>query len=198
MMNRKRRRHLPNQPYVRQILTLFLCVVLLSTNVPAAAGAEAANNRTVKAGVFFFDGYHMRDDDGSYSGYGIELLNLISQYSHLNFEFTGYDNTWKETQAMLLDGEIDVATSARKTRERTETFLFSLPIELNNTVLTVQAQNTDIVSGDYSTYDGMTVGLLSGSSQNRTLPIFAEENGFTYQTREYENTRQMEIGRAHV
>ena len=105
-------------------------------------------NKTVKAGVFFFDGYHMKDEDGNYAGYGIELLNLISQYSHLNFEFTGYDNTWKETQEMLLNGEIDVATSARKSKERTEIYLFSVPIELNNTVLTVQAQNTNIVSGN--------------------------------------------------
>ena len=71
----------------------------------------------------------MKDDEGVYSGYGIELLNLISQHSHLNFEFTDYDNTWQETQSMLLNGEIDVAISARKTRERTENFWFSLPIE---------------------------------------------------------------------
>ncbi|MDE7417486.1 MAG: response regulator [Lachnospiraceae bacterium] len=190
-MKRKQRMHLLNQPYVKKILALFICFVLLSSSIPATAAEEPANNRTVKAGVFFFDGYHMQDSDGVYSGYGIELLNLISQYSHLNFEFTGYDNTWKETQSMLLNGEIDVATSARKTRERTEVFLFSLPIELNNTVLSVQVQNTSIISGDYSTYDGMTVGLLAGNSQNRFLPDFAEENGFTYQTREYEDSAQL-------
>lgn len=38
----------------------------------------------------------------------------------------------------------------------------------------------------------MTVGLLVGNSQNQFLPDFAEENGFTYQTREYEDTHQME------
>ncbi|MBD5118588.1 MAG: response regulator [Clostridiales bacterium] len=191
-MNRKRKKHLLNQPYVRQILTLFLCFVLLSSSIPATAAEAPANNRTVKAGIFFFDGYHMKDDDGNYTGYGIELLNLISQYSHLNFEFVGYDNTWEEMQSMLLNGEIDVVTSARKTRERTELFGFSDSIERNSTVLSVREDNADIISGDYSTYDGMTVGLLSGSSQNRTLPTFAEENGFTYQTREYEYSSELE------
>ena len=66
-MNRKRRKHLLNQPYVKQILALLLCFVLLTSSIPAAAAAAPANNRTVKAGVFFFDGYHMRDDDGTYS-----------------------------------------------------------------------------------------------------------------------------------
>ena len=188
----KRQRHLPNQSYVKKILALFICVVLLASGIPASAAEEPANNRTVKAGVFFFDGYHMKDDDGSYTGYGIELLNLISQYSHLNFEFVGYDNTWEEMQSMLLSGEIDVVTSARKTRARTELFGFSDPIERNSTVLSVREENTSFVSGDYSTYNGMTVGLLTGSSQNRTLPTFAEENGFTYQTREYEDSGQLE------
>ena len=191
-MKRKGRRRLPGQLYVKQILALFICFVLLASNIPAAAAEETANNRTVKAGVFFFDGYHMRDSDGVYTGYGIELLNLISQYSHLNFEFVGYDNTWEEMQAMLLNGEIDVVTSARKTRERTELFGFSDPIERNSTVLSIREDNTSIISGDYSTYDGMTVGLLAGSSQNRTLPTFAQENGFTYQTREYEYSSELE------
>ncbi|MDE7243486.1 MAG: transporter substrate-binding domain-containing protein, partial [Oscillospiraceae bacterium] len=190
-MKRKRRRHLIDQPYVKKILALFVWFIIFSSSISAASEAEPTNNRTVKAGVFFFDGYHMQDSDGVYTGYGIELLNLISQYSHLNFEFTGYDNTWKETQSMLLNGEIDVVTSARKTRERTEVFLFSLPIELNNTVLSIQAQNTSIVSGDYSTYNGMTVGLLAGNSQNQFLPDFADENKFTYHTREYEDSAQL-------
>ena len=191
-MKRKQRRHLLDRPRARQILALFICFVLLLSGIPPAAAEESENNRTVKAGVFFFDGYHMKDDDGNYTGYGIELLNLISQYSHLNFEFVGYDNTWEEMQSMLLNGEIDVVTSARKTRERTERFGFSDPIERNSTVLSVLEGNTSIISGNYSTYDGMTVGLLSGSSQNRTLPTFAAENGFTYEAREYADSSQLE------
>ena len=92
---------------------------------------------------------------------------------------------------MLLNGEIDMVTSARKTRARMEFFGFSVPVERNSTVLSVREDETSIVTGDYSTYDGMTVGLLTGSSQNRTLPTFAEENGFTCQTREYEYSSEL-------
>ncbi|MBD5102794.1 MAG: response regulator [Subdoligranulum sp.] len=159
---------------------------------PTVSTVAPTNNRTVKAGVFFFEGYHMRDEDGNYSGYGIELLNLISQYSHLNFEFVGYENTWAEMQEMLLNGEIDVVTSARKTRARTELYGFSDPIERNSTVLSIAEDNTSIIPGEYSTYEGMMVGLLAGSSQNRTLAPFAEEIGFTYETREYEDSAQLE------
>jgi len=191
-MKRKQKRHLRKRPYIKQIFTLSVCFVLTLSCIPSVAAAETANNRTVKAGVFFFDGYHMRDSDGVYTGYGIELLNMISQYSHLNFEYTGYDKSWEEMQDMLKRGEIDVVTSARKTKQRAETFAFSLPIERNSTVLCIQEQNSKIRSGDYSTYNGMTVGLLSGSSQNQSLPDFAEENGFTYRTQEYDNPGQLE------
>jgi len=188
MKSKQRRR---SRPYVKQLAALLACFILLSPLHPATA-ADAAQNRTVKAGIFFFDGYHMRDEDGSYTGYGIELLNLISQYSHLNFAYTGYDQSWEEMLEMLADGEIDVVTSARKTRERAEIFAFSLPLAQNSTVLSIQEDNTEIRSGDYSTYDGMTVGLLSGSSQNQSLPDFAEENGFTCHTREYEDPGELE------
>jgi len=177
---------------VKQIFALFVCFLLIFSNILPVDAEETSNNQTVKAGVFYFDGYHMKDSDGNYTGYGIELLNLISQYSHLNFVYTGYDKSWEEMLEMLERGEIDMVTSARKTKERTEIFAFSLPIERNSTILSIQAENTKISSGDYRTYDGMTVGLLSGSSQNESLPGFAEENGFTYKTREYDDPGQLE------
>ncbi len=193
-MNRKQKWYLLNwqYKYIRQFLALIVSFIMISSGIPSAAAAETTNNRTVRAGIFFFDGYHMQDSDGNYTGYGIELLNLISQYSHLNFEYVGYDKSWAEMLEMLENGEIDVVTSARKTRQRTEKFAFSLPIERNSTVLSVQAQNTKIRFGDYDTYDGMTIGLLAGSSQNQSLAGFAEENGFTYQTREYDDLSRLE------
>lgn len=131
-MKRKQKVHLVNRPYAKQLLVLFVCSVLILSNcIPSAAAEETTGNRTVKAGVFYMDGYHMQDGDGDYTGYGIELLNLISQYSHLNFEYIGYDKSWEEMQSMLKEGEIDVVTSARKTRQRAEMFHF--PSLLNET-----------------------------------------------------------------
>ncbi|MDE6727416.1 MAG: response regulator, partial [Oscillospiraceae bacterium] len=42
--------------------------------------------------------------------------------------------------------------------------------------------------GDYKTYDGITVGQLTGSSQNESLVEFAEEKGFSYRTKEYDDS----------
>ena len=173
------------------VLALLLCLLISLSSLTAADAAQPANNRMVKAGVFYFDGYHMEDEDGGLTGYGMEFLNMVSQYSHLNFSYVGYDQSWGEMQDMLDRGEIDVVTSARKTPEREEKYAFSLPIGRNSTVLSIQADNTTQLSGNYATYDGITIGIVPGSTQNQALADFAEENGFSYHAKEYADAGEM-------
>ena len=163
-------------------------IFVLSNFITVFADDVQSNNRTVKAGIFSFEGYHMKDDEDRLTGYGIEFLNLVSEYSRLNFQYTGYDRGWGEMLDMLENGEIDVVTSARRTSEREERFAFSLPIGRNDTILSIRVDNTQIHRGDYKTYNGMTVGQLEGSSQNQSLIEFAEEKGFSYQVKEYGNS----------
>lgn len=175
----------------KRALCLLLCFLLAASGLLAAWAAQPQTNRTVKAGVFYFDGYHMQNEDGILTGYGMEFLNLVSQYSHLNFTHVGYDRSWGDMLTMLEAGEIDMVTSARKTPDREERFAFSLPIGRNSTLLSVRADDTSRRTGDYASYNGMVIGLVPGSSQNETLAEFAGENGFTYHAREYEDAAQM-------
>ena len=112
------------QSILKRIFTLLLVALLmpLGAFAPAFADDDARddNNDVVTVGIFEFDGYHMMDEDGNLSGYGIELLELIERYSHLNFRLVGYDRSWNDMLKMLADGEIDMATSARRTPERGE------------------------------------------------------------------------------
>ena len=104
--------------------------------VAVSAGADiGSNSRTVRAGIFHFDGYHMKDEDGNLSGYGIEFLNMAAEYSHLNFQYVEYDKSWNDMLTMLEAGDIDVVTSGRKTEEWEEKYAFSLPIGRNSTFL---------------------------------------------------------------
>ena len=175
----------------KRILSLILCLLMFFLDPTEVNAVQPTNNRTVKAGIFYFDGYHMEGEDGGYTGYGIEFLNLVSQYSHLNFSYTGYDRSWGDMLTMLDNGEIDIVTSARKTPDREAKYAFSLPIGRNSTILSIQAGNTNRVPGDYATYDGITVGVVSGSSQNESLAEFAKEKGFSYQAIEYEDAGLM-------
>ena len=177
---------------LKKIAALTLCLSLvLSVQIPVSANKAPSSNRTVKAGIFSFDGYHMKDEEGRLTGYGIEFLNLVSEYSQLNFQYTGYEKSWGEMQDMLANGEIDVVTSARRAPDREDLFDFSLPIGRNSTILSIRVDNVQIHRGDYKSYNGMTVGLITASSQNQSMEEFAEENGFSYKTKEYADSNDL-------
>ena len=124
----------------------------------------------------------MMDEDGNRSGYGYDFLRLMARYWDVDYEYVGYDKSWEEMQQMLIDGEIDMVTSARRTPEREELFDFSRPIGTNNGILTVRSDNSTIVEGKYSTYDGMRVALLRGNSRNDEFAEYARTKGFTYKS----------------
>ena len=178
--------------WMAALLCLFLILYdFIPANASNASVPDEAVNERVKAGIFYFDGYHIKDEEGKLTGYGIEVLQMISKYSHLNFDYVGYDKSWNDMLDMLENGEIDLVTSARKNPEREEKFAFSYPIGRNSTILSVSADNTKYHTGEYKSYDGMCVGLLEGSSQNDTLAEFAKEKQFSYTTKEYENSQQL-------
>lgn len=137
-------------------------------------------NKTVKAGIFAFDGYHMRDDGGKYSGYGIDILNMMSEYSHLNFEYVEYSSSWNDMLDMLEKGEIDVVTSASKTSDRLEKFDYSLPIGRKSTILSVSVEEDRFSTGNYTSYSGMKVGEIKGNTANVIFDEFAKENKFAF------------------
>lgn len=168
---------------------LFLCLLALPHSVRAVSGND--RNQGVRAGVFNFEGYHSKDDAGRLEGYGIDLLNLLSQYSHLNFIPEGFEKSWQDMQDMLRDGKIDIVSSARRTPVREKDFVFSLPVGRNHTMLAKKMHNTWLAAGDYSTYNGIKIGAVRGSSQNAHLENFARNKGFTYTLVEYDSPAKM-------
>lgn len=178
---------------MKKICSLILCVGLLfSYMLPIQAFAVEKNPETIKVGFFAFDGYHEVDENGTRSGYGYDFLSLLRRYANINYEYVGYDKSWDDMQQMLLDGEIDMVTSAHRTPEREELFGFSLPIGSNTLTINVRKDEKRFIEGDYSTYNGMVLGLIKGSSSNDKIKEFAEENGFSFKAKYYENTDLLE------
>ncbi len=146
-----------------------------------AAFAASAADDPLRVGFFAFSGYHEMDEDGRMSGYGYDTLQKIAQGTDWTYEFLDYDASFAETLDMLERGELDIVTSASKTPERQEKFLFSdKPIGTNSTIFTVKAGNTRVKAGDYATYDGLTIGMLENNSKNDNFVRFAEEHQFQY------------------
>jgi len=175
------------------VFTLFLGVFTGFFSVYAENGNHG-KKEVVNVGFFAFDGYHMIDENGTRSGYGYDFLQKLGTYTGWTYNYVGYEKSWSDMQEMLLDGTIDMVTSAQKTEDRLQKFAFSNEsIGTNYAVLTVKSGNTKYVAGDYATYDGMKIGILNNSSRNAKLAEFAQQKGFTYTTVSYDDTTIMEL-----
>ena len=174
------------------VLLVFVCVCMIFSPLTAYAAEDSSQHETVKVGFFAMDGYHMMDEEGNRSGYGYDFLRLMARYWDVDYEYVGYDQSWDDMQQMLEDGEIDMVTSARKTPDREEKFDFSRPIGTNYGMLTVRSDNSTIVDGNYSTYNGMRVALLNGNTRNEEFADFADNKGFTYVPSYFDTTAEME------
>lgn len=172
-----------------KVISMIVCLVLLAA---AVRPVSAAQTEIVRVGFFALDGYHMQDQYGDRSGYGYEYLQYMGKYSNFVYEYKGYDKSWEEMQDMLERGQIDMLTSAQKTKERMKKFDFSdRPIGTSKTLLTVKAGNTKYMNGDLRKLNGMRVGMLKKNSKNDSFRTYAKEQGISYRTVIFNSSKEM-------
>ena len=157
-----------------------------------ASALEHIETPDYKVAFFAFDCYHMQDENGKCTGYGYEMMQGVSKYLQCTFSYIGYDKSADESVEMLRRGEVDLYTAARRTREREEEFTFSThPSITSFTCMNVKVGNQKIVSGDYSTYNGIRVGLLSRHTYNSTFLNFVQGKGFNCEIVYYETRTEL-------
>ena len=167
-------------------MILPLAVSAFASSVPKADTPE------YKVAFYAFDCYHMQDADGKRYGYGYELMQDVAKYTQCTFSYVGYDKTAAECFDMLKNGEIDIYTAARLTDERKESFAVSKhPAITASTYMNVKVGNTKIVAGDYSTYNGIKIGLLRRHTYNDKFIEFANEKGFKYEIVYYDTPTEL-------
>lgn len=171
----------------RKSIAAFLLLLILSLCPLHVFALPQADTPNYRVAFFAFDCYHMQDANGRRSGYGYEMMQGISKYLQCTFTYLGYDKTAAESEQMLRDGEVDLYTAARKTPEREAEFVFSThPSITSYTCMNVKVGNARIVAGDYSTYNGLRVGLLQRHTYNGAFLDFVKEKGFDCEIIYYE------------
>ena len=134
---------------------------------------------TYKVGFYASPCYHIQDADGKRYGYGYEMMQSIVKHIQATLEFVDYDVSFSDSFELLRQGQIDILTGVKHTDDRDAEFAFSVhPVITATTCMNVKAGNTTVVAGDYSTYNGLCVGLLARHTYNYKFLQFAEEKGF--------------------
>ena len=172
---------------------VFGILFLLLSVCPVLADAlPRSETSDYKVAFYAFDCYHMQDENGLRSRYGYEMMQGISKYMQCTFSYVGYDRTAKESEEMLRNGEVDIYTAAKKTPEREAEFAFSRhPAITAYTSMNVKTGNTSVIAGDYSTYNGLRIGLLQRHTYNDAFLAFTKEKGFDCEIVYYETPTEL-------
>lgn len=178
----------------KNTIRVFLWVILFTIISPCFVQAATLEKNTpnYKVSYYAFDCYNMIDKNGKHSGYGYEMMQGITKYLQCTFSYVGYDKSAEECVDMLRKGKLDIYTAAKKTPEREKEFAFSKhPAITSTTCMNVKAGNTKVVAGDYSTYNGLRIGLLRRHTYNNAFKEFAREKGFTCKILYYETPTEL-------
>lgn len=158
---------------------LGICMILLCCSPVYAADVPKEETPDYKVSYYAFDCFNMEDEYGEKYGYGYDMMQSLSNYMQCTFSYIGYEKSAKECEEMLRNGELDIYTAAKRTPEREQEFVFSTyPAITATTCMNVKRGNNQIVAGDYSTYNGLKIGLLERHTYNDSFRAFVKEKGF--------------------
>ena len=169
-----------------------ICFFVLSCTTLWAQDIPKEDTPDYKVAFYESDCYHMQDSNGVKYGYGYEMMQDISKYLQCTFSYVGFEKSPKECEEMLRNGELDIYTAAKKTPEREKYFAFSShPAITASTCMNIKRGNSKIVKGDYSTYEGIRIGLLERHTYNDAFIEFAKEKGFSYDVVYYSTSYEL-------
>lgn len=152
-------------------------------------GKNIDSQETIRIGYIDYGGFIDLDENGEYTGYGVELLDKIAEYTGWKYEYV-YD-TWDNILKKLESGEIDMICQAQRTPEREERFLLSKYwAGTEACVLYARMDDDRYYYNDFEAFNGIRVAGLKESFQNDDLKEYAEKNDFSLELKEYMTTEE--------
>ncbi|MDD3361744.1 MAG: ATP-binding protein [Hespellia sp.] len=133
---------------------LFLFAIIFGICQPVHA-----SNTSLRVAFYPLDGFFEYDDLGNETGYGVELLDKISQYTGIDFQFVPTDS-WESTKRMLLDGEADIRMPATLPKNPSTTLGYTGTsiLDTYNVILTLNERN-DLYYQDYDTIQTLKIAV---------------------------------------
>lgn len=169
-----------------KVILVLLSFVLISGGFTKVVFADDV----IRVGYINYNGFIEKDKNKKFDGYGVKYLNEISKYTGWRYEYV-YD-TWTNCLEKLKTGEIDLICTSQYTEERDKSYKFSkYPIGYELSILYVSKDNKNIYYDDKEAFNGMRVGMIDGSFQNKLFEKYAKENSFTYDAVMYKSDSEV-------
>ena len=170
------------------VLLCMLAAAFASYALPVYAKKKPEAKKTVRVG-WYDSSFNRMDKFGRRSGYAYDYQQKISSYTGWEYEYV--EGSWPELLEMLKKGEIDLMSDVSYTKERAGEMLFPLfPMGAESYYLFITPDNTSIKPGQYSTLNGIKVGINQGSVQERLFREWQKDNGVDAQIVSLTGTEQ--------
>lgn len=151
----------------------FLAFFILFLNPAWFLKADAAED-VIRVG-YINQGNFIENHYETYTGYGVEYLDIISEITGWQYEFV--QDTWENCLLKVESGELDLVCMAQYSQERAEKYLYSeIPLGYDYTLLYAD-KNSDICYEDYEAMDGARVGMLRGGRMSEAFSEVAVKQG---------------------
>lgn len=169
----------------------YILAFVLSAMAALTVWADNEALRQVKVGFYKNPGFNNQAVNGERSGYGYDFLQLVRRHEPVEFFYCGYDKSWAESLQMLDSGEVDMLCGALKTPDRQEKYGYTFPIGTTNINLYVRNNDVRFRPDDYSSYEGMRIGIVGSEILDARLRRMAARNHFGCTIVDYEDFDSM-------
>lgn len=168
---------------IKRLSYIFVCATVAGNALALPTSAAEKTKITVACQDF----YNFADvqSDGSVTGYGADLMNIIAEYTGWKYEFIHLP--WSEALEKVKSGEIDFYLSASRTEERERDYDFS-DFNICDEVMNLYVlPERDVLYEDFEAFDGMRVGVIKNSLEKSYFADFAASNDFGVNFSEFES-----------
>ncbi len=160
-----------------------------SENSATSTDYQTVEGRTVVVGYVDYAGFIEQNDDGTYSGYGVDYVTEIAaragwkvQYKHCQWsDLVGsLDQSGNRVGSLLLSGDVDIVLQAQRTDERAKDFAYcEYPTGYESTVVYVRNDDATVYYDDPTTFQGKRVGMLAEGFQTQVFQKYATMVSYT-------------------
>ena len=171
----------------KRIAAFVLALMLLSSAVIPVIADE--KSKVVRVAVMNYPNFIEREEDGTVSGYAVEYLNDISDYTGWTYEYI--DMPFGEALDNLHNGTVDIVVGTQKAPGREELFDFSeSPMGENGALLCVLADDEKYAYQDISGFTGLRVGGIAGSAYVELCQSYMTDNKIDGTMIEYQTNKE--------
>lgn len=176
---------------MKKYICIFLSILIFLTGFSPIESFARDGKKVIKVGFYPLNNYQECDENGNYSGYYVDYLREISQYTGWEYEFIQMN--YSACLKSLNDRNIDLVCGVDYSSFRASTMDFSaLPAITTHYELYTMADNDALYYNGFSDFNNMKIGVLASCNQLESLADFAEINNFSFEKVYFGNTSKLE------